>query len=173
MFTKISRYLKKSWKGWLVQLGILLLIYAVIHYYQTQSTPKGTMPSISGQELTGQWKSLPADLEGPTLVHFWATWCTVCRLEQGSINAIAEDHRVVTIASQSGNRQEVQQAVSARGITAPVIVDEHGGISSRFGVRAFPTSFIVDKDGNIRYTEVGFTTELGLRTRLWLAEILN
>lgn len=173
MPVRVFTYLQSHWKSWLIQLVVFFFIYLAIHYYQTRSTPSGIMPSVVGQELSGQWREFPRDLEGPTLVHFWATWCTVCRLEQGSINSIADNHRVIAIASQSGTRQQVQQTVTERGITAPVIVDESGNLASKFGVRAFPSSFIVDKDGTIRYTEVGYTTEWGLRFRLWLAEVFS
>jgi thiol-disulfide isomerase/thioredoxin len=118
--------------------------------------------------LSGEPVQLP-DAKGPTLVHFWATWCSICRLEKGSIDSIATDHRVVAIASQSGTRHEVAEHVEKNGITVPVLVDESGELARKFGVKAFPTSFVVDAQGNIVDIEVGYTTEWGLRWRLWRA----
>ena len=42
-------------------------------------------------------------------------------------------------------------------------------ILPQWGVRAVPASFVVDGTGQIRYVEVGYTTGIGLRLRLWLA----
>ncbi|MBC7173859.1 MAG: protein disulfide oxidoreductase [Polyangiaceae bacterium] len=105
----------------------------------------------------------------PVLVHFWATWCGVCRAEEGTIDALADDHRVITIATQSGGAAEVGRYLSERGLDFPTVVDPHGEIARRWGVSAFPTSFVIDADGAIRNIEVGYTTSLGLRARLALA----
>ena len=107
----------------------------------------------------------------PTLVHFWATWCSVCKLERSNIEAIARDYSIVTVASQSGTSAEVAQYVQTHAMRAPVLVDEDGAVAAQFGVRAFPTSFIIDSAGQIRDVEVGYTTEWGLRLRLWWASI--
>ena len=51
----------------------------------------------------------------------------------------------------------------------PDVVDEDNALTKRFRVGVFPTTFVVDGDGDIRDVEVGYTTELGLRARMWLA----
>jgi hypothetical protein len=51
----------------------------------------------------------------------------------------------------------------------PVISDPQGGIANTWGVKGVPTTFILDGEGKIRFVEVGYTTGLGLRARLWLA----
>ena len=56
---------------------------------------------------------------------------------------------------------------------SPTIVDRDGTLSSNFGVNAVPATFIIDTDNQIRFVERGFTSELGLRARLWLAEKLQ
>ncbi|MGE0082668.1 MAG: protein disulfide oxidoreductase, partial [Thiohalomonadaceae bacterium] len=43
-------------------------------------------------------------------------------------------------------------------------------LAARYGVRAVPTTFIIDGAGRIRFREVGYTTGPGLRLRLWLAD---
>jgi len=50
-----------------------------------------------------------------------------------------------------------------------VLNDPDGVIATRWGVRAVPASFIVDGAGQIRFVEIGYTTGIGLRLRLWLA----
>jgi hypothetical protein len=55
---------------------------------------------------------------------------------------------------------------------AATLVDEDGSLSQRFGVSAVPATFILSPDNQIRFVERGFTTELGLRTRIWLTQQL-
>jgi len=54
-----------------------------------------------------------------------------------------------------------------KGVSYRVILDPSGHISGRFGVQGLPTSMIIDASGEISFVEVGYTTEIGLRLRLW------
>ncbi|MDX2464435.1 MAG: redoxin domain-containing protein, partial [Porticoccus sp.] len=74
-----------------------------------------------------------------------------------------------TVAMNSGTNLEVKKYLDERELNFPVIVDEYGEIAKRFGVQGVPTNFVIDSHGNIDFTEVGYTTSLGLRLRLWLA----
>ncbi len=71
---------------------------------------------------------------------------------------------------QSGDAHEVLSYLDERGVNFPVIVDEYGKIAQRFGVSRVPASFIIDSQGAIAFTEVGYTSNWGLRLRLWLAD---
>jgi thiol-disulfide isomerase/thioredoxin len=111
-----------------------------------------------------------ADYRGePLLIHFWATWCGICRLEQNSVSDISRDWPVLTVAVQSGDNHEVGTYVRENKLGFRVIVDEEGELMGRFGVRAVPASFVLDGNGGIRFREVGYTTGPGIRLRLWLA----
>ena len=89
-------------------------------------------------------------------------------MEENSIASISEDYEVITVAMNSVNDMEVTAYFEEKNIIFPVVIDENGAIAERFGVRGVPTSFIVDPDANIEFTEVGYTTELDLKWRLWL-----
>lgn len=153
---------------WLRDLTILALVFLGVSLYQSRGTVRGPAPELAGPDLSGRPVAL-ADYAGrPVLVHFWATWCPVCRAEQGSIESIAGDHAVLSV-SIDGSAEELRSYVAEQGIDYPVIHDTQGELAARYGVRGVPASFIVDPEGGIRFVEVGYTTEPGLRARLWWA----
>jgi peroxiredoxin len=127
------------------------------------------VPALHATRLDGQAMTLTSLRGQPVLVYFWATWCPVCRLEQGGIESLANDYRVVAVAMQSGTPADVSRYAHEHGLRAPIINDPDGTIAATWGVRATPTSFVIDRDGQIRFREVGYTSEIGLRLRLWLA----
>ena len=154
--------------------GLELLLFIVlimgVRAWQQRDIVKGAAPPLSGVLLDGRPFVLAAKPAQPVLVHFWATWCPVCHAEQGSIESLAHDNpNVVTVAMQSGNSTVLQQYMRDQAVNFPVINDADNQISAGWGVQAVPASFIVDTDGNIRYVEIGYTTGIGLRFRLWLA----
>jgi thiol-disulfide isomerase/thioredoxin len=152
----------------LIWVIAFLVVFFGVRAYQQRDIASGKAPVLSGKTLDGQlFSSETADK--PVLVHFWASWCRICRFEQNSIDAIARDYPVITVAMQSGSNQEVARHLREQGLGFAVINDEYGDISRQFGVKVVPTTFIIDASGKIRFVEVGFSSEAGLRTRLWLA----
>jgi thiol-disulfide isomerase/thioredoxin len=160
-------------RKWLKRgLNILLIIVVVmgVRAWQQRNIVKGPAAPLSGLMLDGKPYVLPAKPAQPVLVQFWATWCPSCRAERSTIEALArENPNVITVTLWSGNNQAVQQYVHDNAIGFPVINDPDTQIGDRWGVNAVPASFIIGTDGKIRFVEFGFTTEIGLRLRLWLA----
>lgn len=156
---------------WLGRLGWALAFVAVffgVRAWQQSGLPEGEAPVLAGPTLAGTTFDL-RQASGATLVYFWATWCPACRLEQGAIDAVGRDHALVTVALQSGTPAEVQRYLAEYGLRWQTLNDPAGQIARDWGVRVTPTFFIVDRAGQIRYREVGYTTAIGLRLRLWLA----
>lgn len=158
---------KRSWRRIAIELAVILAVVLAFRAWQTRDAVQGMAPSLRGESAQGG--ELVLTKGEPTLVHFWATWCGVCRAEQGTIDDLAEDYRVITVASQSGSAEDIKRYFEREGVDFPTIVDPSGQIAKRWGVNAFPTTFVLDAEGKIRNVEVGYTTSLGLRARLWLA----
>ena len=162
----------KKWRSYAVNALLLVILVAGIRWWQQRDMVNGAAPALQGVTLAGQPYILAAHPGKPVLVHFWATWCPICRAEQSSIAAIAHDHaNVITVAMQSGTSAEIIRHMHEQGVVFPVVNDQDGTLSGAWGVHAVPASFIIAPDGRIRFVEVGYTTGIGLRLRLWLAGI--
>jgi thiol-disulfide isomerase/thioredoxin len=164
---------RRRWLIYAAEVLLFILVLAGVHGWQTRDLPTGPAMALEGTLLDGRSASLSALRGRPVLVHFWATWCPVCKLEQDNINAIALDQVVISIAMQSGADKEVLDHMTQQQLTFPVINDADGALARRWGIRGVPTSFILDGTGHIRFVEVGYTTEAGLRLRLALAGALG
>ena len=163
---------RPRWRSVAINAGWLLLFVAVyfgVRTWQQRTLVEGPAPTLQAAQLDGAAFDLTGFRSRPVLVYFWATWCPVCRLEQGAIESLAGDYSVIAVALQSGSAAEVTKYLREHDLRVPVINDPDSAIATAWGVRATPTSFIVDGAGTIRFREVGFTSETGLRLRLWLA----
>jgi len=154
----------------IVQLFLVLLVYFSIRTWQSMENIQGEAPVIVGTMLNGKHFDLREQQSKPVLVHFWATWCPICQFENSSIANIAEDYQVITVASWSEGEAQVREYLEKENINMPVIVDEDGEWAKVYGVKGVPASFIVDSKGVIKFIEKGFTSETGIRIRLWWLE---
>ncbi len=166
------KFNKKSVITNIVWVAALTLVFFGVRYYQQAEMPKGIAPAVVGITLDGQRVSLEKSAK-PVLLHFWATWCKICEWEQGTIESLAKDYAVISIAIQSGDNEKVKNYIKERGISFPVINDTFGQFAMDYGVRGVPSSFVIDKNGVIRAVEVGYTSEIGLRLRLWWASLTS
>lgn len=106
----------------------------------------------------------------PLVIHFWAAWCRVCRAEMSNIQHVAARYDVLTVAVESGDDTDVKRYMREHGIDLKVLNDRDGLWRKRFGVAVFPTTFVYDAKGALRFIETGYTTTAGLLARMRLAE---
>ena len=154
-----------------IEILLILIVLFAVKWYTQRDLAKTIPADFEATLLTGQAVNLTSLKGKPVLLHFWASWCPVCELEKGSIESISKDHRVISIAMNSGTDLEVKHYLEENNLSFPTVIDEEGKLAEIFGVRGVPVSFIISPDGIIAFTESGYTTEAGLRFRLWLANI--
>ena len=108
-----------------------------------------------------------ADYEGKTiLLNFWATWCGPCRQEMPDLQALYEDWGknegdlvVLGVAApkekdsiypaDDKTSAEIAAWLEEQGISYPVLMDTTGELFLGYGVSAFPTTFMIDTEGNV------------------------
>jgi peroxiredoxin len=151
-------------------LGVILAITA----WQTRHlVSAGTRaPAFDLRALDGQHVSL-ASLRGKrVLVHFWATWCGVCRMELGALSAVhatlSPDEALISIAADADDEPKVRAFVAEHDLPYRVLLGTDEVVRA-FRVGAFPTNYYLDGEGNIKSSTVGMSTRLAMRARMALA----
>jgi thiol-disulfide isomerase/thioredoxin len=151
-------------------LLMIFVVSNVMSYLRKPTLESNTLPQIEEKLLDGTLFSSKA-IEGKSIIiHFWATWCPTCKLEAGNIQSVSEKYTVLTIAVQSGDDREIEAYMEENGLRFKVLNDVDGTWAKKFKVEAFPTTFIYDGKGELRFTEVGYTTTAGLLARLKMVE---
>jgi thiol-disulfide isomerase/thioredoxin len=157
----------------LLTVLLVLSVVVAVNVWRTRDAPAGMAPPIVGVLASGQQITLDefrAQHAGrPVALYFWAEWCPVCRAEAHVVTRVMKDYPVLTIAMQSGSVAEVTQVLQKRELDWPTLVDADGAITRQYGLPGVPGLVLLDKQGMIRFVEVGYTTEIGLRLRLWWA----
>ncbi|MGC9386394.1 MAG: protein disulfide oxidoreductase [Hydrogenovibrio sp.] len=163
-----TKLTQRKWFKNVIFLIFLLGIYLALRPFMQGDVIQGAAPLFESESITGQPIRL-ADYRGkPVVVHFWATWCPICKLEGGTIEAISKDYPVINIATQSLDNAGLLAYADENNLNPEQIVNDFSGqLMQAYGARAVPATFIIDSDGQIAFVEVGYTTSLGLRARLW------
>lgn len=149
------------------QIAIFCLAIILGNLWVTRELPQGKALDFQVQDLQGNFQRIEFNTGEPILLHFFATWCPICELENNSINSISKDYHVILIAMQSGDANAIKNYIKEHGITTTVYNDEQGKVSQLYRVKGVPTSFIIDNKATIRSSVVGYSSEIGLRLRLW------
>ncbi len=125
-------------------------------------------PAVSFDLLGGGTLPL-AQLKGQVvLVNFWATWCPPCRAEMPGLQRVYEDRHaagftILGVSMDEGSRERVAAFLKDHGITYPVAMASAETVAGFGGVNDYPTSFLIDRRGRVRYTVRGMFASPALR----------
>ena len=106
------------------------------------------------------------------LLNFWATWCPPCKAEMPDLEALyrenADNHGLVVLGVDVEEEAELTRSFQKQyGLSFPLLPDTDGRVSNnRYFVRVLPTSYIIDRDGKVRYQWSGQQTRAAMLARL-------
>jgi thiol-disulfide isomerase/thioredoxin len=115
------------------------------------------------KDLNGNSVAL-SDYRGKVvLLEFWATWCPPCRATMPAIEKIYKAYKdkglvVLAISLDNGDWDFVKSFAASYGVTYTILKGTDD-IQTKYGVRAIPTTVILDKNGRIAKRYLGFGNE--------------
>jgi peroxiredoxin len=128
-----------------------------IDYYELLGIMKPSSP-VSAQDflvqsLEGEWASL-SDFKGRVVfLNFWATWCKPCKDEVKDIDKLYdtlkdEDFTVMAVDIKE-DKKKIVAFMEKYDVDFPVYLDPDAKVTNKYGVRAIPTTFIINPEGKI------------------------
>lgn len=139
----------------------------------SSETKEETIPAIDFtlKDQYGEEHTL-SDYKGKTVfLNFWATWCPPCKAEMPDIQNVYETYDtegedalvVLGIAAPNmggeGSEEQIAAFLKEQGYTYPVVMDTTGEIFSAYGITSFPTTFMIDREGNVFGYVTGMLSE--------------
>lgn len=122
-------------------------------------TVKGDAPPIQLVDVQGSSQQL-SDLKGKVvLINFWASWCPPCVHEMPSMQRLLNAEAKNGFALVAVNLGESQEAINAfaqqHKLNFPIWLDQTHSTANTWKVFAYPTSYLVDRHGRLRYAITG------------------
>ena len=116
-------------------------------------------PDFELRDINGKTHRL-SDYRGKVvMINIWATWCPPCRAEIPEYEKLYEknknskDVEIISITSPDAGRETNAEGIKSfakeKGINYPVLLDDKQEVMMNYGISSFPTTFVIDKKGNV------------------------
>lgn len=119
--------------------------------------PDFTLPNLQGDPVR------LSDFRGKkaVFINFWATWCPPCRVEMPTMEKAYREYKrkgleILAVSIDVGPKSIVQNFMQEFELTFPALLDPEMKVLQLYRVPAIPASFLIDKQGIIRYKELGY-----------------
>jgi peroxiredoxin len=163
---------RQWWRRVLLQLAAFGALFALVTAYQTRTHVTEVAPEFTLLDLGGNRVQLRDYRNKKVMLHFWATWCGVCKAELPSLRGLARnlapDEALLTIVEDSDDAEAVRRFAEEHDLSYPILLGERAVLRA-YRVGAFPTNYYLNGDGSIDSSSVGLSTRLGMAVRLWRA----
>jgi len=165
MKKKLKHYAKET----LYFIVFITLFANILSFYKSGDLNKETLKLTQAHLINNSTYMI--DNTKPILIHFWATWCPTCKLEAQNIEYLSQHYNILTIAVNSGSDQDIKNYMKEHNLNFRVINDKDSLYAQKFHIAAYPTTFIYSSKKELIFSEVGYTSTLGLFLRMWWASL--
>lgn len=155
---------------------LIFILMSVSMFGVSEQSKKVEVPNIILFDQNGKQHNLSEYKGKVVFINFWASWCHYCVEEIPYLEKIskekAKDIVVLGIAGPKSkenpknpdiSKDKLLKFIKSKGITYPILFDESGKYFAEYGIRFFPTSFIVNREGYLDGYIPGGVTEENLR----------
>jgi cytochrome c biogenesis protein CcmG/thiol:disulfide interchange protein DsbE len=164
---------------WVFLIGLLAIVAMGLRRAQQGTVQPGqkienfSLPLYSGYQLDGKSEIQLEDLRGKVVVlNFWASWCKPCEQEAAELEQAWKEYEpsgdvVFLGADYVDTEPNARVYLKKFGITYPNGPDLATKISQYFRIKGVPETYFIDRDGVLRYVQVGpFTSVDQIRSQI-------
>jgi len=122
-------------------------------------------------ELSGKTFRLSNQKGNVVLMNIWATWCAPCREETPELVNLYNKYKnkglvILGVSIDKQGESVVRPFMKKYNVNYPIVIDD-GTIMDKYGpTMGIPTSYLIDKQGKLRYFAVGALTQKELEPRI-------
>ena len=154
----------------LIAVGVAVMTMITLRQNQTSNVDLATVPvevdypapELTLTDLDGNAVALTDLLGQVALVNMWATWCPPCREEMPTLQTFYKDYSAqgfVLIGLNDGEAEpDVRAFVENYGLAFPIWLDPQYTSETAFKTMNLPSSFVIDRNGQVRLQWVGAIT---------------
>jgi peroxiredoxin len=158
-----------------LQVLAVVLLWVALSAYQTRRHVGGdgiSAPAFTLVDLSGRRVSLADHRHKKVVLHFFATWCGVCKVELPSVRSLSksldDDEVLLAIAADSDDPEALRRFAREHALEYPILLADDDVLRA-YGVDKFPTNYYVNGDGSVSSSAVGLSTLVGMKLRLFAA----
>lgn len=152
---------------WLQGIKLVFLALSAVAANQAMAafSESDPLPDLSNFGLEGE---IP-ELEGKVvLLDFWASWCAPCKASFPAMDEIYQEYKdrgfEILAVSVDSSEQAYRKFVEKSTVSFPLVWDKQKKLVSTAAIEAMPTSFMIDKQGNIRSVHNGYQGQKSIDT---------
>lgn len=144
-----------------VQAWILGLLLAWLPLFAVAVEVGEAAPPIARPALAGEAPHTLAALQGKVvLVDFWASWCSPCLkslpLYEGLRQEFGRADFEILAVNVDEDVADARTFLDAHKVSYPVVQDAAGTVALAYGVKAMPSSYLIDRNGKVHARHAGF-----------------
>lgn len=170
---------------WVI-VGLVVFVGGAVYFLsQGSSSQNNSAPSVASQssgnqvanntasqkaadftadkyDSSGKFNLASSYADKPTVIQFWATWCTICRGEFPANKEVYDKYKdkinYIAVDWAQGDKGAVKDYIKELGLDPTAIsfvMDPDGSIGSLYGVRGTPTHVFIKKGGQVELTQTG------------------
>jgi|GEM_PF-392792 len=141
-------------------LSILLLFSPLIAAEDDLEPSKTPAPDFTLKSNKGENIRLE-ELAGQVIfINFWASWCGPCREELPELEQLYQRYKdlgfTILAISNDNDMKKARKFFEPLNLSYPILFDNNQNVSGLYRVKAMPSSFLIDRDGFIRYQHMGY-----------------
>lgn len=120
----------------------------------------GTAPEFRLASRAGGEMSLSGLRGQVVMINFWASWCGPCRQEFPALDQIYAKYKPMGFAlvgiNVESEKSDAERFLSQQQVSFPILFDPDNQVSGSYGVRAMPTTVLVDRQGRLRWSHMAY-----------------